>query len=183
LKPRIEGYAIVSREGMIAEADGSFPKPIEIPADQKHYQDSLTRAGAVVNGKRSAEGGPREATRKRLVLSRKVAGVAPHPSNPKALLWNPDGASFEEAWEKLGAEGTAAVVGGTDVFGLFLDKIGYDAFYLTQARAPVPNGRPVFPGVGEKLSAQELLKQRGYRLASTSVLDAATDTVLEEWTR
>jgi dihydrofolate reductase len=183
LRPRIEGYAIVSREGMIAEADGSFPKAIEIPADQKHYQDSLRKAGAVVNGKHSAEGGALEAARKRLILTRKVDGVAPHPSKANAMLWNPAGASFAEAWKRLGAEGTAAVVGGTEVFGLFLD-IGYDAFYLTQAEAKVPNGRPVFPGVGQGgLTAQEVLHRHGYKLAGKRVLDQATNTVLEEWTK
>jgi dihydrofolate reductase len=183
LRPRIEGYAIVSREGMIAEADGSFPKAIEIPADQKHYQDSLRKAGAVVNGKHSAEGGVLEAARKRLILSRKVEGVAPHPTKANALLWNPRGAPFGEAWGKLGAEGIAAVVGGTDVFGLFLDEIGYDTFYLTQAEASVPDGRPVFPGVGKGLSAQEALRRQGYQLGKTRVLDEATNTVLEEWSR
>ena len=183
MRPRIEGYAIVSREGMIAEADGSFPKAIEIPADQKHYQDSLRKAGAVVNGKHSAEGGALEAARKRLILSRKVDGVAPHPTKANAMLWNPKGATFEEAWAKLGAEGIAAVVGGTDVFGLFLDEIGYDTFYLTQAEAKVPDGRPVFPGVGKGLTAQEALRRRGYTLGKTRLLDEVTNTVLEEWSR
>ena len=30
-RPRIEGYAIVSREGMIAKSDGSFPEELKIP--------------------------------------------------------------------------------------------------------------------------------------------------------
>ena len=40
-RPRIEGYAIVSREGMIAKSDGSFPEELKIPADQQFYQESL----------------------------------------------------------------------------------------------------------------------------------------------
>ena len=31
-RPRIEGYAVVSREGMIAASDGSFPENLKIPA-------------------------------------------------------------------------------------------------------------------------------------------------------
>ncbi len=182
MKPRIEGYAIVSKEGMIAEADGSFPKPIEIPADQQHYRSSLARAGGVVNGRHSAEGGPHEAARKRLVLTRRIPSLAPDPVKPNVVLWNPGGASFEEAWKRLGASGTAAVVGGTEVFGLFLD-IGYDAFYLSVAGASVPNGRPVFPGVGNGVAPQEPLRQRGYKLRSSRVLDAATNTILEEWAK
>lgn len=183
MRPRIEGYAVVSREGMIAEADGSFPQAIKIPADHEFYQDSVARAGGVVNGKHSAEGGPLEGARKRLILSRSADGVAPHPTKANAMLWNPKKASFDAAWKKLGANGTAAIVGGTEVFGLFLDEIGYDTFYLTQAEASVPDGRPVFPGVGANLTAQEALRRKGYKLGRTRVLDAATNTVLEEWAR
>ena len=52
------------------------------------------------------------------------------------------------------------MVGGTDVFGLFL-SIGYDAFFLSRALASVPRGRPVFPGVGNGVAAEEPLKQHG----------------------
>ena len=183
MRPRIEGYAIVSREGMIAEADGSFPKPLEVPADQKHYQSSVARAGGVVNGKSSAEGGPGEGGRKRLVLTRRVAGLAPDPRHPNVVLWNPQGASFEEAWTRLGASGTAAVVGGTEVFGLFLDEIGYDSFYLSRNPASVPGGRPVFPGVGNGVGPEDLLRRHGYSVRETRVLDPATQTILEEWSR
>ena len=71
-RPRIVGYAIVSREGMIANSDGSFPDDLKIPADQKFYQDSVDRAAAVANGRHSAEGGPKEAAR-RLEIAPKTA--------------------------------------------------------------------------------------------------------------
>ena len=67
-RPRIEGYAIVSREGMIAKSDGSFPEELKIPADQQFYQESLDRASAVANGRHSAEGGPKEKGRKRILV-------------------------------------------------------------------------------------------------------------------
>ena len=76
--------------------------------------------------------------------------------------------------------GTLAVVGGTDVFGLFLN-IGYDCFFLTRADASVPRGRPVFPGVGRNATPEEVLKKHEMMLASTRMLDAATNTRLEEW--
>ena len=51
--------------------------------------------------------------------------------NPNVVLWNPATAPFDEAWQRLNADdGILAVVGGTDVFGLFL-SIGYDAFFLS----------------------------------------------------
>src|SRR3979409_204516 len=97
-RPRIEGYAIVSREGMIAKSDGSFPEELKIPADQQFYQDSLERASAVANGRHSAEGGPREKARKRTKVTRRVQRIVHDPDNPNAILWNPATASFDEAW-------------------------------------------------------------------------------------
>lgn len=46
-RPRIEGYAIISSEGMIAASDGSFPENLKIPADSKFYQDSMARASVI----------------------------------------------------------------------------------------------------------------------------------------
>src|SRR3981189_1173850 len=85
----------------------------------------------------------------RLVLPRSIPTIAAHPTNSKALLWNPAGSSFEEAWDRLKVDGVLAVVGGPDVFGQFLD-IGYDLFFLSHGPARIPHGRPVFPGVPEK---------------------------------
>jgi dihydrofolate reductase len=180
-RPRIEGYAIVSREGMIAKSDGSFPEELKIPADQQFYQESLERASAVANGRHSAEGGPREKARKRILLTRRVQRLIVDPDNPNVVQWNPGTASFDEAWHRLGVEdGILAVVGGTDVFALFL-SIGYDAFFLTRAQASVPRGRPVFPGVGHGVAAEEPLKQHGLVLKDTRMLDPVSETVVQEW--
>ncbi|MCX7353408.1 MAG: dihydrofolate reductase [Alphaproteobacteria bacterium] len=179
-RPRVAGYAIVSREGMIANADGSFPDAIKIDADQKFFHDSLRKASAVANGKHSNEGGPESAARPRLILTSKIDSLAPAPRNPKALLWNPKGASLEEAWARLGAKGAVlAIVGGTEVFGLFLEW-GYDDFFLSRAEANVPDGRPVFPG---GLAPEEALKRSGMTLKETRVLDQASGSVVEHWTR
>jgi len=180
-RPRIQGYAIVSREGMIAKSDGSFPEELKIPADQQFYQDSLEQASAVANGRHSAEGGPREKARKRIRLTRRVQRLIVDPENPNVVQWNPGTASFDEAWHRLGAEdGVLAVVGGTDVFALFL-SIGYDAFFLTRAQASVPRGRPVFPGVGHGVAVEEPFKQHGLVLKDTRMLDPTTETVVQEW--
>lgn len=180
-RPRIEGFAIVSCEGMIAGSDSSFPEALKIPADQAFYQASLDRASAVANGRHSAEGGPKEAARRRIILTRRVQRLIPDPNNPLAVLWNPATAPFEEAWQRLGVDdGMLAVVGGTDVFGLFLN-IGYDAFFLSRAEASVPRGRPVFPGVGRDKTPEDVLKMHGLVLRNTRPLDAATNTMLEEW--
>ena len=78
------------------------------------------------------------------------------------------------------ADGTLAVVGGTDVFGLFLN-IGYDVFFLTRTEVSMPHGRPVFPGVGRNATPEEVFAKHGMVLRETRVLDRATNTRLEEW--
>ncbi len=182
-RPRIEGYAVISREGMIAASDGSFPDAIKIPADHEFYQAAVDRASAVVNGAHSAEGGPTEKERRRLRLTRRATQLIPDPKNPNALLWNPAMAPFDEAWRRLGigAADTLAVVGGTDVFALFLG-IGYDAFYLPRTEGSVPKGRPVFPGVGrDGVTAGAVMSKFDLVLKGTRMLDAATNTFVEEW--
>jgi len=181
LPRRIEGYAIVSREGMIANADGTFPAHLKFEADQRFYLGSLAHADAIANGRHSAEGDPRAAERPRLVLTRRVPALAPDPENPKAVLWNPAGASLADAFAALKVEGTLAVIGGTEVFGLFR-HIGYDAFFLSRGPVSVPNGRPVFPGVPAK-SPEVLLAESGLHLAGERPLDPQAGVTLEQWTR
>src|SRR4029079_19171532 len=160
-RPRIEGYAVISKEGMIAMSDGKFPEAIKIPADHKFYQDSVAAASAVANGRHSAEGGIGEKHRKRIILTRRVDILTPDPDNPNAILWNPGSTPFAEAWGRLGIDrGTPARGGGPDTFGLFL-TIGYDAFYLTRTDASVPKGRPVFPGVGTTTTVEEVMTKYG----------------------
>jgi dihydrofolate reductase len=184
-RPRIEGYAVISREGMIATANGQFPEQIKIPADQAFYMESLCRAAAVANGRHSAESGPSDKQRPRLVVTRRVDRLVSDPDNPKALLWNPGSTPFAEAWarlvhEKTMGEGPLAVVGGPDVFGLFL-SIGYDAFHLTRTDASVPAGRPVFPGVGTGLTVEEVMTRHGLALHDTRLLDPTLNCRVETW--
>jgi dihydrofolate reductase len=182
-RPRIEGYAVISKEGMIATSDGHFPEQIKIPADHAFYQASVDKASAVINGRHSSEGGPKEHERRRIVLTRRVDVLTPDPDNPNAILWNPASAPFEEAWAKLGLDGgVAAVVGGTDTFGLFL-TIGYDVFYLTKTDASVPRGRAVFPGVGKIATPEEAMTKAGLVHKSTRMLDASVNCRVEEWVK
>ena len=61
------------------------------------------------------------------------------------MLWNPAGATLERAMDALGVgAGPIAVIGGTDVFGLFLPL--YDVFHLSRAtRAKIPAASRYFP--------------------------------------
>jgi hypothetical protein len=144
---RIEAYVIASADGMLADASGVQPASLHFEADQRHFEQGLDHADVVVNGRRSQEGHATAMSRRRLVLSRHVANLAPDPDNPKARLWNPAGASFEDACAALGlTSGTVAVIGGPQVFTLFL-KLGYDCFHLSRAvKVGLPGGMPVFSG-------------------------------------
>lgn len=180
---RIEGYAIVSVEGMIADAAGAMPDALKNDIDQRLFLTELGKAAGLVNGRHSDEGGPDVGKRRRIILTRKIPGIGPDPANPRVLLWNPAGASFEAAWTALGApDGTAAILGGTDVFGLFLD-IGYDAFHLSRAaHARIPGGRPVFPHV-PSYTPEEILTDYGLEPGPVRVLDQAGGVTVVTWSR
>jgi dihydrofolate reductase len=146
---RIEAYVIASADGMLADASGVQPASLHFEADQRHFREGLDKADVVVNGRHSAEGDPKAMNRRRLVVTRQVASLAPDPDNPKARLWNPAGAPLEAACAALGKEaGTVAVIGGPHVFTLFL-KLGYDCFHLSRAiNVRLPGGLPVFSREG-----------------------------------
>jgi hypothetical protein len=76
---RIEGYAIVSADGMIADGNGVIPATIRNDADQRFFQGELDRAAVLVHGRRSHEGGPRADKRKRIIVTRQVASVYAGP--------------------------------------------------------------------------------------------------------
>jgi dihydrofolate reductase len=177
---RIAGYAIVSADGMIADASGTMPETIRNDADQRFLQAELDRAAAVVHGRHSDEGGTRAARRKRLIVTRRVATTAPDRANRNALMWNPGGTQIEEALASLGVvTGTVAIIGGTDVFGLFLPF--YDAFHLTRAaRATIPDGRPLFPMAEPP---EEVLVRYGLTPSPRRDIDAVAGITLTNWER
>jgi hypothetical protein len=178
----IEGFAIISADGMLADAGRRIPPALVVEADQVFFHGRLEHAAVVVHGRHSHEGGPRADSRHRLVLTRRVPALAPHPSRPKALLWNPKGASLAQAWEALGApNGMLAVIGGPDVNAHFLE-VGYDAFHLTRvANIRVPGGIPVFPGIGPDRSPEDILAAHGLKAGPERVLDREAGLTLVTW--
>jgi len=180
---RIEGYAIVSADGMIADPNGVMPASLRYDADQRFLQSSLDRAAVVIHGRHSGEGGPRAAQRKRLIVTRQIAAVAPSPDNANALLWNPAGAPLEKALETLGAtDGTIAVIGGPDVFSMFLPL--YDAFDLSRAaRVTIPGGLPVFAEVGPNATPEDVLARHGLKPGPRRDLDESSGVTVVTWTR
>ena len=136
-----------------------------------------------MHGRHSHEGGPRAAQRNRLVVTRQVAATAPDPAHPHSLLWNPTGATLEQAIARS-APATAwiAIIGGTDVFSMFLPL--YDAFHLSRAaNAKIPGGRPVFNEVGPTATPEDVLMRHGLKPGPRRDLDAAAGVSLVTWVR
>jgi hypothetical protein len=179
---RIEGYAIVSEDGMLANAAGVMPASLKVEADQRFFERSLDGVDVVVHGRHSHEQQLNSDLRRRLILTHQVQAIEPDPSNDKALFWNPDGASFEQAMAELNApEAVVGVVGGTNVFGLFLDR--YDIFYVTRGpRVRLPGGRPVFPEVPSR-TPEEVLARHGLSRSRRQVLDVEHGLAVDSWQR
>ena len=179
---RFNGYVIVSAEGMLTDASGVMPDALKFPGDQAFFTAGLDRADLIVHGRHSFEDQPNSPKRTRIVLSRGIDAVAPDPDNEKATLWNPDGASFEDACAVAGIQaGTIAVIGGPAVYGMFLDR--YDVFWLSQAaNVHVPDGQGCFPGVPAQ-SPQQVLAAHGLEASEVQVLDEAHDVRVTAWRR
>ena len=179
---RIEGYVIVSADGMLANAGNVMPDELKFEGDKAFFTAALERADLIVHGRNSYEDQPNSPQRKRLILTRKVSSLATDPSNPNATLWNPAGASFEAACEQRGIRaGMVAVIGGPIVFGMFMDR--YDEFWLSQApRVRLPDGEPCFPGVPVR-SPEQVLASHGLRAGETQMLDPADGVTVTPWRR
>jgi hypothetical protein len=179
---RVEGFAVISEDGMLANAAGVMPDSLKFEADQRFFEHGLDAVDVVVHGRHSRECQQNSPLRSRLVVTRRVGSLAVDPSDEKALYWNPKGATFEHAMTKLGRpDGSVGVIGGTGVFGLFLDR--YTVFHLT--RVPdvrFPGGRPVFPDVPAN-TPEEVLSCHGLTLDRRSVLDQSKGLVLFSWKR
>jgi dihydrofolate reductase len=179
---RVEGYVIVSADGMLANADGVMPDELKFEGDKQFFNAALDRADLIVHGRHSYEDQPNSPQRRRIILTSAVPSLAPDPSNPKATLWNPAAASFEAASDYAGVHsGAIAIIGGPAVFGMFMDR--YDTFWLSQAtRVHIPNGEACFPGVPER-SPQQILAAHGLSAGDAQILDAAGGVHVVPWRR
>jgi dihydrofolate reductase len=178
---RIEGYAIASADGMIADATGFMPDSLKFDADQRFFLQALDRAAMVAHGRLSHEGQPDSHTRRRLILTRRAPDLTPDPDNPNTWLWNPAGATLDEACAAVGCgDGTLAIAGGTDVYSMFL-TIGYDVFYLARAeQVRLPGGVPVFRQGRVGRSPEDVLWDAGLQPAETVQLEHEVSLV--KWT-
>jgi hypothetical protein len=179
---RIEGYVIVSADGMLADATCVMPETLKFEGDKQFFTTALDRADLIVHGRHSHEDQPNSPHRRRIILTRTVTGVSDDPSNPKATLWNPAGASFEAVCDHAGIHsGAIAIIGGPIVFDMFMDR--YDTFWLSQApKVRLPGGEPAFSDVPRQ-TPQQVLAQHGLEPGASQILDEANGVTVTPWRR
>jgi hypothetical protein len=179
---RIDGYVIVSADGMLANAAHVMPVELQFEGDKQFFNSALDSADLIVHGRHSQEDQPNSPRRKRIILTHGIGNLASDPSNPNATLWNPAGASFEAACDFAGVHtGTVAIIGGPGVFGMFMDR--YDTFWLSQAPlVRLPGGEPCFPGVPLH-SPQQVLAAHGLLPGEARILDSAQQVSVTPWRR
>ncbi|RBP05057.1 dihydrofolate reductase [Roseiarcus fermentans] len=179
---RIEGFAIVSADGMIADETGVMPLALQRDSDKAWFEAALEPFSAVVHGRHSQEIQPKAALRPRLVVTGSVASVAPDPANPLARLWNPAGASLRQALEALGvAGGQVAAIGGPKVYSLFLD-LGYDVFHLCRVGdVRVPGGLRLF--ARDRFDGDPEACLAGAGLTPGETVPLGDGVTLTDWTR
>ena len=179
---RIHGYVIVSADGMLANAAHVMPNELKFDGDKKFFTAALDHADLVVHGRNSYEEHPNSPQRTRIILTRSIGAIEPDPSNSNATLWNPAGASFQQACDRAGVHsGTAAIIGGQRVFDMFMEY--YDTFWLSEApHVRLPGGDPCFSGVPQS-SPQSILAAHGLKPGDVTILNAAHDVRVTAWQR
>lgn len=178
----VEGYVIVSADGMLAEARSTnMPEALLFATDQAFVAEQLSRVGLVVRGRHSTDEFAGRENRLQVIVTRRVASIV-RDAEANATLWNPKGASFDEACKAAGsARSRVAVLGGPEVYALFLDR--FEVFYLSQAsQTRIADGKGCFPGVPER-TPQQILMSRGMWADEPRTLDAANDVIVTPWRR
>lgn len=176
---RLEGYAIVSEDERIADAEGRFPDALRNQADWAYFQAALDRSDWTLLGRRSHEASPNNKRRRRLVMSRSMAGLEPRADG---VWWNPADMTLEEVLvQVLPTGGIVAVPGGRDVF----DHVGatrFDAFHLARAHGRhLPGGRGLFAGCERGATAADVLSAGGLIPGPQGWLDEASCVSLTVW--
>lgn len=175
----IHGYAIVSDDDRIADAQGRMPDVLRNDADWAYFQKELDKSAVTVLGRLGHESNPNPRGRLRIVVSSSSSGLE---KREDGWWWNPQATMWHEAIGRiLPGGGRVAVPGGKRVFDLFLD-IGYDAFHLTRAEGvTVPGGVALFSACDEGLIAEAILARSGLKPGTREILDPKVPVSLTLW--
>jgi hypothetical protein len=179
----IEGFAIVSANGMLAASDGFMPNSLKFEEDQQFLDEALDAAALLVHGRISHEMQENSHKRRRLLLTRKTGAFSDQPVEPNVWLWNPSATPFAEVCERLAIdEGVVAVLGGTAAYDLFLAD--YAKFHLCRAdKVVLPGGVPVLTGVGDDNPPDNVLRGAGLTLAKETALNPEAGLRQQLWVR
>ncbi len=177
--PEIHGYAIVSDDDRIADADGGMPSALRNDADWAYFQAELDRADLVALGRVSHETTPNMKRRSRLVLSRTARGLE---RRADGWWWNPRVVPWAEVAASLMAPGArVATPGGQAAFDVFLE-LGFTAFHLSRAGGvQLPGGRGLFAACERGVAAEQVLRASSLRADETIMLDPAARVTLTVW--
>ena len=180
---RIEGFAIVSRDGMLAGADGLMPESLKFDGDQEFLDQALDAAALLVHGRMSHEGQPNSCNRPRLLLTRRAGAFSCDPVEPNVWLWNPEATPFRDVCAALGVKsGLVAVLGGTAAYDMFLPA--YAKFHLCRAgKVRLPGGVPVFRAVCEGKGPDDVLQAAGLVMVDEFTRDASHELRHQTWAR
>ena len=142
---RIEGYVIVSADGMLANADRVMPDELKFEGDKQFFAAALDHADLIVHGRHSYEDQPNSPRRKRIILTRKRRRGRARSVQSQSHTVESGGCFVRGGLRsRRRAAGTVAIIGGPDVFGMFMDR--YDTFWLSQApHVRLPGRRALLP--------------------------------------
>lgn len=175
------GYAIVSDDDRIADAQGRFPDSLKNEADWAYFQAGLDRAAVTLLGRRSHEASPNLRGRLRLVMSRSAPALE---RRPDGWWWNPAEVPLEQALAQVSpAGGEIAVPGGQEVFD-FLGARRFYSFHLARAEGcRLPGGRGLFAACEKGQPAEAILAAGGLEARSRRWLDEGAGVSLTLWTK
>jgi dihydrofolate reductase len=178
----LTGYAVVSADGFIADRNGRLPDSLRFEADFAYFQSALDQADLTLLGRKTHEAAPNVKRRLRLVLSRKVRAL----TRTDDVTWwlDPGDGRLQPALQRLATgTGRVAVVGGTAVFELVRQTVGYAGFDLSVAKdVRLGAGRPIFPGA-DLAAAEDLLGRHGLEAEETRWLDRRAKLELRRFVR
>lgn len=178
----LHGYAIVSDDGMIADAAGVLPEPLKNEADWTYFQAELDLARLVLLGRRSHEAAPNPRGRKRMVASRSVATLE---RRSDGWWWNPTSVPLSTALEEVvPGGGRIAVPGGQALFDLLINERRFDRFHLSHAvGVRLPGGLPLFSAAKSGTAVDSVLAAAGLAAGPTITLDPRAPVTLTVWRR
>jgi len=168
---KFKGYAIISADGFIADAEGHMPDTLRFDADWSYFQSALDAADITLLGRHTHEAAPNIKGRRRLVVSRGVRAVI--QEGPHTWWVNPKDVTPASAVAVVvGTDATVAVVGGTGVFRWVLESGDYREFHLTIAHhVRLGTGKPLVDDVDSVDHVLATLKANGLKTKSRTWMD------------